>query len=79
MKLYCNTCEGIGRIYNVNVECKDCGGNGYTESTPIDGLIAVKEHCLSVDDCNKCEIQKECGDIRCKHEVPARWRLDNED
>lgn len=75
MKLYCETCEGVGRLYNENVVCRVCGGYGYVESNLIDELKSIKEYCESIDECDRCEIQKECGNIRFKQEVPAKWNL----
>ena len=46
--------------------------------SPLEALKVVQKYCDETDNCEDCNIRKECHDIRFKQEVPARWKLGDE-
>lgn len=39
----------------------------------------IKDYCGGTENCNECDIRKECAEVRQKHEPPYRWELEEEE
>ena len=45
----------------------------------LNAFRIIKDYCQSIENCCDCEIQDQCNEARFKQEVPASWKLEEDE